>query len=72
MKRLLIHREAIIISSQCGKWCTLGFEGLFVIQVLYRCFLILEAVRGVSKRWEVTHCMLEGKIELDSSRVWPK
>lgn len=41
-----------------GKWCTLGLEGLSVSQVLHRCFLILEAGRGVSKQREGTHRML--------------
>lgn len=66
------QRSRTSLAHSVGRWGTLGLEGLSGSQVLHLCFLIPDAVRGVSKIREGTHCMLERETNLDSSWVSPK
>lgn len=67
-----VQRNHTSLAHSVGRWGTQDLEGLSVRQVLHLCFLISDAVRGVSKNQEGTHCTLEREINLDSSWVSPK
>lgn len=53
------QKSCMSLAHSVGRWGTQGLEGLSVSQVLHLCFLISDAVRGVSENQEGTHCTLE-------------